>query len=126
MAAFGGVGSPATHDEALQSSALWRCDTQIKLHRAAGEADASYALDAFTSLSEVQRSVSSSGAWPQERSARARHAQAPVPLALLSFAKRSAPPNESSAVSRTSPGAPCASPCQGVLVASRAESGTRL
>jgi transcriptional regulator with XRE-family HTH domain len=57
VAAFGGVGTAAAHDEALRANdGLWRCATQIELHRAVGEVDASHALDTFTSLSEAQRS----------------------------------------------------------------------
>lgn len=57
VAAFGGIGSAAAHDEALRSNdGLWRCVTQIELHRAVGEVDASYAVDALTNLSAQQRS----------------------------------------------------------------------
>jgi transcriptional regulator with XRE-family HTH domain len=57
VAAFGGVGSAVAHDEALRANdGLWRCTTQIELHRAVGEVDASYAADALTSVSVEQRS----------------------------------------------------------------------
>jgi hypothetical protein len=57
VAAFGGVGSAVTHDEALRANdGLWRCTTQIELHRAVAEVDASHATDALTSLSAEQRS----------------------------------------------------------------------
>ena len=57
VVAFGDVGNPAAHDEALRTYAgLWRYATQIELHRAAGDADARHAAATLAALSEPQRS----------------------------------------------------------------------
>ncbi len=56
VVAFGGVGSPTSHDDAAGSSPVWRATTQIELHRAAAEADAAHAVQALGSLSAAQRS----------------------------------------------------------------------
>jgi transcriptional regulator with XRE-family HTH domain len=59
VVAFGGVGSPAAHDEALRTDAdgvRWRYATQVELHRAAGEADARHAVATLAALNHPQRS----------------------------------------------------------------------
>jgi hypothetical protein len=58
VAAFGGVGRGEPAREAalrLYSSAAWRGPAQIKLHRAAAEADAGYAAATLVALSRPQR-----------------------------------------------------------------------
>lgn len=57
VVAFGGIGSPAAHDDGARFSGdLWRSATQIELHRAAAEADAAHAVATLGSLSGAQRS----------------------------------------------------------------------
>jgi len=55
--AFGGVGSPSSHDDALAADmGFWRDPPQIELHRAAAETDAAHAVATVSNLSNVQRS----------------------------------------------------------------------
>jgi hypothetical protein len=57
VVAFGRVGSPASHDDALASDlGFWRDPPQIELHRAAAEADAAHACATLAALSGAQRS----------------------------------------------------------------------
>jgi transcriptional regulator with XRE-family HTH domain len=62
VAAFGGVGSARTHDDAAKCSHIWRATTQIELHRAAAEADAAHALRALTGPARGDRFIRRLGA----------------------------------------------------------------
>lgn len=58
VGAFGGGGGEAAREEALRlyASAAWGGPAQVRLHRAASEADAGYATAVLGDLSEAQRS----------------------------------------------------------------------